>query len=620
MNEKELYAAAAKLTSKYSGAVRKHLLLMIGCMLYIAFAVMATMIYGPSYFACIKIGGTVWGLLNSVVNAVFITLFIFFMIQGFFEDAFLKDFREGLPNLLFVCVLYLVVSYGLLIFRCRNPHTCFNKEEGGDTCTVQQLTTFNKLVTNEVNRTKAVRQLFEYYKKQMGTDRVSISSCSNYYDASYTDMEASKKTCSPQTANTVCNISEDPAVGAPILSEFFVMTSGRTCVVGPQYDGYMSAHMIAIALTGGARCLDFDISALDFSKDATPIVTVSRDRDNRNLQRNFVLFEDCLHTIMRYWFGADSVVGNVAKREPLFIHLNLRRGLTTKCMDNVAKQLFYYFNEYGGEHLLPADFHYSAVNLGSVPVCMLFNRVVIMVNAPYRAPSVVLDPLINLYSGVDAPTEYFQETDWSDVKNATNPRDTFVTFNRTNITYVETSFHPYRPISNILKPGEGGLASDLNAKYTTRDSMTDLILNKQTINNGPVVPFQYGCQFVAMNFQNLDSDMELYLGFFRYSSFLLKPQALRREKLPVTAPVAKFGKCAATATTLSRLSKGADTSLDKCQQVCLTEDRAKIFLSNSENSDWSRGDCDTSDFPQPGPPTGINFGGISVTASSFLKS
>jgi len=612
MNDKELYAAALKLTSKYSGAVRKHLLLIIACMLYIAFIVMATMFYSPSYFACINIGGTIWGLMNSVVNAVFITLFIFFVLQGFFSDEFLKDLREGLPNILFVCIIYLVLSYGILLYKCKDPITC--TQENGDACTARQLTSFNSLITDEVNKAKSIKQLYTYYKTKMSTGRVSLTSCSNYYDSSYESSSASKNTCTPQTSNTVCNISEDPAVGAPILAEFFVMTSGRTCVVSTQYDGYMSPYMIAIALTGGARCLDFDISSKDYSKDSIPIVTISRDRDNRNLQRNFVLFEDCLQTIMKYWFGTNSVVGNAQNREPLFIHLNLRRSLTTKCMDNLAKLLYYYFNEYMGEHLLPSEFHHSMVNIGSLPICMLFNRIIIMVNSPFRAPSVVLDPLINCYFGVDAPNKYFKETDWSTVKNESNPRENYVSFNRKKLTYVETSFHPYQAISNTLKPGEGGLSGNIGATYTTSDSMNTLILNKQTINNLPIVPFQYGCQFVAMNYQDLDSDMELYLGFFRNSSFLLKPKILRREPLPVTTPVAKYGSCATNATVVSR------STSDKCQQICFdSNEQATGFLDNSNNEAWTRINCNLDTYSQPGSETGIFFNEQNITASQFLK-
>lgn len=606
--DSKLYAAARKMTEQYSGALRKHILLVIGGMLYIAFVIMAMVFYSPSYFACIRIGGTVWSLLNSVVNALFITLFVFFMCQGLLPEDFLPEFRVVLPNLLFMCMVYLLVSYGALLYRCRDTAKCRTGECG-----------FNSRVMAEVNKSKQMKELYDFYKKQMGTKRVSIATCTNYYNARYAGGSAggSDGSCTPSSNSTLCNISLDPSVGAPVLAEFFIMTSGRTCVVGPQYDGYMSTRMIVIALTGGARCLDFDVCSNGYGADAVPIVTNTRERDNRNLQRNFVLLEDCFKTIMRYWYGASSVVGSSVtssgKRDPLFVRLNLRRSMTTKSMDAVAKLINYYFNQHMGENLLGEEYHHGNLNIGEIPICMLFNKVIVVVHSPHRMPSTLLDPMINAYSGVGTSVGTIQNHDWSTVKNSSNARDDYVKHNRKRLTYVETSQHPYRPISSTLKPGEGGLAGDSRAKYTTRDSMTDFILNKKTINNSPIVPLQYGCQFVAMNFQNLDSDMNLCMGFFKNSSFLLKPEALRREPLQ-TVSAEIYGACAATSVALSNTS-----AADNCQKLCLSENDAQTFQANPDNTSWSRSDCDTSIYTQPEPPTTTDFGGNTIAVINFSK-
>jgi len=599
--DQKLYEQALKLTAKYSDALKKHFLLAIGGMLYIAFIVMATIFYKPSFFACIGSGGMMWGLLNAVVNALFVALYVLFLFQGLLPSDVLSDLRVALPSILFVCMLYLLVSYGALFFRCRDAHNCNSAE-----CT------YNRAVMLEVNKSKTLRELHAFYKKQMGVTRPSVSSCANYYNASH-ESGAKGKPCTPSSKSTLCNISTDPAIGAPVLSEFFVMTSGRTGVVGPQCDGYMSTQMIVIALTAGARCLDFDVSALNYGNDTTPIVTVARDRDNRNLQRNFIFLEDCFKTIMRYWFGASSVVGNVGKKDPLFIHLNFRRSLTTKCMDNIAKLINYYFNQYMGEYLLGDDFHHGEINMGEIPLCMVFSRVVIMVNSPYRAPSTLLDPLINSYCGVGSSTGSYKNEDWSTVKNSTNARQDYVKYNKKKLTFVETSFHPYQPISSTPKNGEGGVSSDMKATYTTRDSMSDLVLNKQTINNNPMVPFQYGCQFVAMNFQNLDDDMRLYMGFFKNSSFLLKPKSLRRDPLKFVT-TAQYGKCGTASVTMSNTKNAG-----KCQQICLSEADAQTFEASNQNVYWSRSECDASLYTENFQPSSLDFGGNSLTVNNFQK-
>jgi hypothetical protein len=37
-----------------------------------------------------------------------------------------------------------------------------------------------------------------------------------------------------------------------------------------------------------------------------------------------------------------------------------------------------------------------------------------------------------------------------------------------------------------------------------------------------------GCQFVAINYQSMDKDMDKYINKFRNKAFVLKPQQLRQ--------------------------------------------------------------------------------------------
>ena len=282
MKGEDIYKEALKYTEKYAGALRKHFFIVVGSCMYIAFIVMATVFYAPSYYACLNTGGTTWMIVNSVVNAFFVVLLIFFIFQGFLPDKnFLKAFMKIVPKALFICMVFLILSYGILFFRCRNLAVCKN-------CDDNQRTAFNSLVTKQVNNQNFINNLYIFYQKQMG-ERSPLSSCSNYYNASYQNNDNLNNCSASNIGNNVCNVNIDPSIGAPVLAEFFIMTSGRTCVVNYQYDGYMSSKMIKLALLGGARCLDFDVTSLNFSKDPTPIVTISRDRDNKNLQHNYVI-------------------------------------------------------------------------------------------------------------------------------------------------------------------------------------------------------------------------------------------------------------------------------------------------------------------------------------------
>ena len=79
MMSQRFYDAAFAVTDKYSKAMRKHLFIIIGVMMYIAFVVMATVYYAPSYYACLAKNGTVWSMANSMVHAIFIVFLLFYV-------------------------------------------------------------------------------------------------------------------------------------------------------------------------------------------------------------------------------------------------------------------------------------------------------------------------------------------------------------------------------------------------------------------------------------------------------------------------------------------------------------------------------------------------------------
>ena len=64
--------------------------------------------------------------------------------------------------------------------------------------------------------------------------------------------------------------------------------------------------------------------------------------------------------------------------------------------------------------------------------------------------------------------------------------------------------------------------------------MPDLSVYNNNIS--PVLNFNYGCQWVGMNFQNFDDNMEYYTLYFDKvgHAFVLKPENLRF--VPVTIP------------------------------------------------------------------------------------
>ncbi len=519
---KHLAEGATKATAQ----MRKYLLGVMGIMMYIAYTVLANVFYSPNYRACMERGGTLWSLANAVVHAFFMVCLFGYVArqcvgpqkESSVLKLYLETFDTYVVQVVGLCVLFMLISYGLLFHRCMNPLTCSG-------CSPAQQTPFNALVTVQVNRgTPKLKAIQQFYRTAMQDGRTPISTCSNYYNSSFR-AGSGKMTCAKAgvmpdciSAPYVDNDTDDSLEQqtGPLLSQFFVMTSGCTCVVSDHYDGYMSPVMIKIALDAGARCLDFNITNYSYSKKSFPIVTITRDDDKRNLQHNFVLFEDAMKTLSTEWLKNRT---GSTKRDPLFIRLCLNAGVSKDCMDDIAYLMQFYLNEQHGNHLLPAQWQYKTIEasggLGRVALCNFFDRIIIMVHSPHRKLSPLLEGLVNVYTGKGHTSTTCEMREWKNIKDMnTHER---VERNRLNLTYVETSFHPYSLVDNRRLS---------NSKMTPDDGLWSLLLNKQSINNSPMPPFVTGCQFVAMNLQNIDDDLKLYLSVFEKSSFILKPRSM----------------------------------------------------------------------------------------------
>ena len=527
MEAEDLYRKMVAMTGRYAEPLRKYFPIVVGTLLYIAYLVLAFVFFRPSFFACIGRGGTATVFVIAVANVAFFLLFAMFACRGAMPEEISGSLDRFILPGLYLSVAFLFMSYGMLFYMCKDPTTC----EG---CDLEQETAFNDLVLEQVNGMKVIKELRDYYKEQMVNHR-DIALCSNYFDASYRKEQSSSACVARLGSDAItCNVCVDTRVGAPVLSEFFIMTSCRTCVVSHQYDGYVTDKMIEVALEGGARCLDFDVYPRTFSKKPTPIVTVGRDRDNQNLQRSYVPLETCFRKISYAYFSR----GSGTLRDPLFVHLKLHYGVNRGCMDNIAILLRRYFFEQDGDFLMPPAFNHRVRNMGEVPICLLFNKLIVMVHTcdEKKLQTSALDGMVNILT---SRSPYAKEKEWADVNSSTNRTIEYTDYNRHKLTFVRTSFHPYSPIANEISCST--VTTDRTGRFSNgnkSDSMMDLIAQKQTINNDPTVPMQFGCQFIAMNFQNLDEDMNKYIAYFKRASFIIKPKHLRRKDTPLTKPIA----------------------------------------------------------------------------------
>ncbi len=300
------------------------------------------------------------------------------------------------------------------------------------------------------------------------------------------------------------------------LCDFYVSSSYNSASSGYQMFDYVSADVVKKILQTGARYLEFQVYGDRFGEQAEPIVSMGFKTGEWKLSLNTVYFEDIIKTIRENAFRVyDGTDGSPNNKDPLFISLNLNTNYNYFVNNKIQK----IFSKYLINYLLDATYNYQAKNIAIVPLKDLMGKVVIfcsdgfqgsnleeIVNYSWKFPFMrkilnddvekeILEQPTNSYMAATSPTQSSSKTFEDNVKAAKSNIETSETkkFNLTGLT--------------IVSPHKEG----------------DFITKNFDPNNA----WSLGCQFVGMNFQKMDKNMDIYINKFKKYGFVLKPKKLR---------------------------------------------------------------------------------------------
>tara|TARA_Y100001936_G_C16044101_1_gene653523 strand:+ start:283 stop:1449 length:1167 start_codon:yes stop_codon:yes gene_type:complete len=274
------------------------------------------------------------------------------------------------------------------------------------------------------------------------------------------------------------------------LHDFYVASSSRSYLSGNQKYDYSTPLIIEKILRAGARFLEFDIFNKGFNQDTIPVVSNGNEDGNWQYTLNTTTFEDCCKTIAKYAFSERYLTNH---SDPLFISINLKTNGNVYTVNKVADILFKYFEDY----LLGKEFSYSRKNIAREHLKNLIGKVIILCDN--KCNDTKLEELVN-YKWGDA---FMRQMEYKKIKE-THDHQFDINYNMRSITMV----HPFR-----------------DAKHSN--------------NYNPFIPWSYGCQFVAINYQNDDEHLEDYILKFKERSFVLKPKKLRYKKIYYPKPKAQ---------------------------------------------------------------------------------
>lgn len=285
------------------------------------------------------------------------------------------------------------------------------------------------------------------------------------------------------------------------LADFYVCSSFNSALPGYQMIDYVSPDMVKKVLQCGCRYLEFQIFGETFSSDANPVVSSGFRKGEWKLSLNTVNFEDILKVIADHAFtifdGTDGAPNNL---DPLIISLDLKTNYNY-LVNNKIQQLF---SKYLSTYLLSPTYNYQNKNVATEKLKDLMGKVIIFSSDGYQGSN--LEEIIN-YSWNFSKLKKLHHTDVdSQLNTQTVSTGTDVEAQKNIIEYNELKTFNKKGLTIVSPHNEGDLL---------------------TSNFDPTNAWTVGCQFVCMNFQKIDKNMDIYINKFKKRAFVLKPKSLR---------------------------------------------------------------------------------------------
>ena len=272
------------------------------------------------------------------------------------------------------------------------------------------------------------------------------------------------------------------------LRDYYIKTAYNCCAGGTFKNDFVNTCALKNCIRQGVRCLDFEI----YSVDNIPVIAVS-SQDNFDVKESYnsVPFSSAMELIRDYAFSGSTCPN---PGDPLVLHFRIMSN--NKSIYNDMAKLLYSTLE---SRLLGKKYSYenNGKNLGLLSLKNLMGKVIIVVD---KTNPLFLDTKLDEYINIASNSIFMRALRYHDVRFTPDMQE-LIEFNKKQMS--------------ICLP-------DVSDKTTNVSSS---------------LAMKYGCQMVAMSFQNFDANMQYYDEMFDSagSAFILKPMYLRY--IPVKIPL-----------------------------------------------------------------------------------
>ena len=287
------------------------------------------------------------------------------------------------------------------------------------------------------------------------------------------------------------------------LCDYYISTSFRPYMGKNQYFDYCDLSITEKIIKSGSRAMYVDIFNDTMGLNANPVLGTGIRDGQWKLSLNTIKFEDFCRLLSIACFNP-GYVNNYD--DPFILILNLNTNGNIYCLNKIHEYILKYLKTY----LLSNKYTFSKVNISQEPIENFKKKIIILSSDGFKNSK--LEEFINYSFKKPALKKISYEA-----LIQTEKQDDGEMLS----THIDES-------SNVLKI-DGNILKNYNKQNLTLVTPTESTIF--TYNYDPTYFFETGCQFVAINYQLVDSDLDTYLTKFKTDSFVLKPSILRGAKV-----------------------------------------------------------------------------------------
>jgi hypothetical protein len=301
--------------------------------------------------------------------------------------------------------------------------------------------------------------------------------------------------------------------GLTRIGNYHIASAYNAAHVGYQMYDYTSEKIVLSAIQGGARYLEFNVFNSDYGDKSYPVASMGYKKGEWKMMVNDTPMETIFETIANNAFKVfDGVEGAYNIDDPVFIGLNLNTNSNLSCLNLLAFLVTKYF----GDRLLPNAYSFQSSDaVADIPLSQLMGKVIIFANDGFQGSG--MEEIVNYsWDNTDNnPNHAMRRYHYTDLTKPGFNKQELIDFNRRGLT--------------IVVPHQEG--DFFNTNYN------------------PVIAKELGCQFIAMEFQYVDVNMDYYITLFKSNCMVMKDDNLLAGRSNITRPITTTAQLVNNRTT-----------------------------------------------------------------------